>query len=127
MPSRCRGGVAKERHSPYPMMDGMEKSDSVILAVKSANKGTSVPAEPMEQRTEPKGNLESQSTRRTQDRESVGKTPRPPAIAHLGAGGESPNLSTETPVCIYFDELHLSLHAGRHEKPQEKTKSTEGE
>ena len=53
------------------MMYGMEKSDSVIVAVKSANKGTPVPAEPMEPRTEPKGNLESQSTRRTQDRESV--------------------------------------------------------
>ena len=71
MPSRCRGGIAKERHSPYPMKDGLEKSDSVISAVKSANKGTSVPAEPMERRTEPKGNLESQSTRRAQDRESV--------------------------------------------------------
>ena len=31
-------------------------------AVKSANKGTAVPAEPMEPRTEPKGNLEGQST-----------------------------------------------------------------
>ena len=38
-------------------MNGMEKSDSVIVAVKSANKGTAVPAEPMEPRTEPKGNL----------------------------------------------------------------------
>ncbi|MCY4555253.1 MAG: group II intron reverse transcriptase/maturase [Chloroflexi bacterium] len=53
------------------MMNGMEKSDSVIVAMKSANKGTPVPAEPMEPRTGPKGNLESQSTRRTQDRESV--------------------------------------------------------
>ena len=52
-------------------MNGMEKSDSVIVAVKSANKGTAVPAEPMEPRTEPKGNLEGQSTRRTQSRESV--------------------------------------------------------
>ena len=42
-----------------------------IVAVKSANKGTPVPAEPMEPRTEPKGNPESQSMRRTQDRESV--------------------------------------------------------
>ena len=50
----------------------MEKSDSVIFAVKSANKGTSVPAEPMERRTEPKGNSGSQqSTCRTQHRESV--------------------------------------------------------
>ena len=52
-------------------MNGMEKSDSVIVAMKPANKGTSVPAEPMEPRTEPKGNPEGQSTRRTQDRESV--------------------------------------------------------
>ena len=52
-------------------MNGMEKSDSVIVAMKPANKGTAVPAEPMEPRTEPKGNPEGQSTRRTQDRESV--------------------------------------------------------
>ena len=49
----------------------MKKSDSAIVAVKWANKGASVPAEPMEPRAEPKGNLESQSTRRAQDRESV--------------------------------------------------------
>ena len=52
-------------------MNGMEKSDSVIVAMKPVNKGTSVPAEPVEPRTEPKGNPEGQSTRRTQDRESV--------------------------------------------------------
>ena len=52
-------------------MNGVEKSDSVILAVKPANKGTSVPAESMERRTEPKGNSGSQSTCRTQRRESV--------------------------------------------------------
>ena len=39
--------------------------------MKSANKGERSPAESMERRTGPKGNLESQSTRRTQDRESV--------------------------------------------------------
>ena len=60
MPSRCRGGIAEERSNPQPMMIGMEKSDSVIVAVKSANKGTPVPAEPMEPRTEPKGNPKSQ-------------------------------------------------------------------
>ena len=53
------------------MMNGMEKSDSVIVAEKSANKGASVPAESMEPRTEPKGNPRSQSTRRAQDRGSV--------------------------------------------------------
>ena len=49
-------------------MNGVEKSDSVIVAVKSANKGTPVPAESMEPRTEPKGNSGSQSTCRTQSR-----------------------------------------------------------
>ena len=53
------------------MMNGMEKSDSVIVAVKPTNKGTQVPAELVEPRTEPKGNSESQSTRRAQHRESV--------------------------------------------------------
>ncbi|MCY4479257.1 MAG: hypothetical protein OXB97_05135, partial [Rhodospirillales bacterium] len=53
------------------MMNGMEKSDSAIVAVKSANKGASAPAEPMEPRAEPKANPEGQSTRRTQDRENV--------------------------------------------------------
>ena len=71
MPSRCRGGIAEERRNPKPKMNGMEKSDSVIVAEKSANKGTPVPAEPMERRTEPKGNSEGQSTHRTQSRESV--------------------------------------------------------
>ena len=53
------------------MTNGMEKSDSGVVAMESANKGRPVPAEPMERRTEPKGNLESQSMRRTQNRESV--------------------------------------------------------
>ena len=46
------------------MMNGMEKSDSAIVAVKSANKGASAPAEPMEPRAEPKGNqARSRNTR----------------------------------------------------------------
>ena len=53
------------------MMYGMEKSDSGVVAMKSANKGASDPAESMERRTEPEGNPGSQSTRRAQDRESV--------------------------------------------------------
>ena len=71
MPSRSRSGTAEGRRNPKPMMNGMEKSDSVVIAVKSANKGTAVPAEPMERRTEPEGNPGSQSMRRAQDRESV--------------------------------------------------------
>ena len=71
MPSRSRSGTAEGGSNPKPMMNGMEKSDSVTVAVKSANKGTAVPAESMERRTEPDGNPGSQSTRRAQDRESV--------------------------------------------------------
>ena len=39
--------------------------------MKSANKGTAVPAESMERRTEPEGNPQSQSTHRAQDRARV--------------------------------------------------------
>ena len=53
------------------MMHEVEKSDSAIVAVKSANKGERSLAESMERRAEPKGNPGGQSTRRTQGRESV--------------------------------------------------------
>ena len=53
------------------MMNGMEKSDSGIVAVKSANKGTAILAESMERRTRPEGNPGSLGMRRAQDRESV--------------------------------------------------------
>ena len=53
------------------MMHGPEKSDSVIVAVKPTNKAESSVAEPVEPRTETKGNADQQSTRRAQDRESV--------------------------------------------------------
>jgi len=53
------------------MMHEPEKSDSVVVAVKSANKTEQSVAEPMEPRTGSKGNANQQSTRRAQDRESV--------------------------------------------------------
>ena len=52
-------------------MDGMEKSDSAIVAMRSANNGVLAPAESMERRAGPEGNPGSQSTRRAQDRASV--------------------------------------------------------
>ena len=52
-------------------MNDAEKSDLAIVAVKPTNNGASAPAEPVEPRAKPKGNPEGQSTRRTQDRESV--------------------------------------------------------
>ena len=53
------------------MMHGREKSDSVIVAKKSANKAGRPAAESVERRTGTKGNAIQQSTRRAQDRESV--------------------------------------------------------
>ena len=53
------------------MMHEPEKSDSVVVAVKPTNKAERSAAEPVEPRTETKGNADQQSTRRAQDRESV--------------------------------------------------------
>ena len=62
------------------MMNGLEKSDSAIVATKLANKakpcaersaGEPYAAEPVERRAGTKGNADQQSTRRTQSRESV--------------------------------------------------------
>jgi RNA-directed DNA polymerase len=52
-------------------MYGPEESDSVIVAVKPTNKAEQSVAEPVEPRTETKGNADQQSTRRAQDRASV--------------------------------------------------------
>jgi len=53
------------------MMHGHEKSDSVIVAVKLVNKAEQSAAEPVEPRTETKGNAGQQSTCRAQSRVSV--------------------------------------------------------
>jgi group II intron reverse transcriptase/maturase len=53
------------------MMHEPEKSDSVVVAVKLANKAEQSVAELVEPRTGTKGNAKQQSTRRAQDRESV--------------------------------------------------------
>jgi RNA-directed DNA polymerase len=52
-------------------MYGPEESDSVIVAVKPTNRAEQSVAEPVEPRTETKGNADQQSTRRAQDRASV--------------------------------------------------------
>ena len=49
-------------------MDELKQSDSVIVAMKSSNKGPLCPAEAMERRTETKGNPRGQSMHRTQGR-----------------------------------------------------------
>ena len=53
------------------MMHGHEKSRSAIVAVKPTNKAERSAAEPVERRAETKGNVDQQSTRRTQRRISV--------------------------------------------------------
>lgn len=53
------------------MMNGQEKSDSAIVAVKSPNKAGSLAAEAMEPRAGTKGNVGQQSTHRAQDRARV--------------------------------------------------------
>jgi RNA-directed DNA polymerase len=53
------------------MMHEPEESDSVVVAGKPTNNVERSMAEPVEPRTETKGNVGQQSTRRAQDRESV--------------------------------------------------------
>src|SRR6201997_4733724 len=53
------------------MMHGRGKSDSAIVAAKPANNAERSTAEPVEPRTEAKGNAGQQSTRRAQSRVSV--------------------------------------------------------
>ena len=50
------------------MMHGHEKSDSAIVAVKLTNKAEQSAAESVEPRAETKGNVDRQSTHRTQSR-----------------------------------------------------------
>src|ERR1700730_8770991 len=57
------------------MMHGREKSDSVIVAVKSPNKPGEPAAEAMERRAGAEENASQQRTRRTQSWESVSQMP----------------------------------------------------
>src|SRR4051812_44381987 len=57
------------------MMYGREKSDLVIVAVKSPNKTGRPAAEAMERRAGAEENASQHRTRRTQSRESVSQTP----------------------------------------------------
>ena len=57
------------------MMHGREKSDLVIVAMKSPNKTGGPAAEVMERRAGAEENAIQHRTRRTQSRESVSQTP----------------------------------------------------
>ena len=64
-------GPHREDDESQPMMHEPEKSASVVVAGKPTNKAEQSVAEPVEPRTETKGNAGQQSTRRAQDRASV--------------------------------------------------------
>lgn len=56
---------------PKPVMHGAEKSDSLVVPVKQANKAARAAAEPVEGSSGTKGNAVFQSTVRTQSRAAV--------------------------------------------------------
>ena len=86
---RERDGPHREGEEPKPMTHGSGKSDSVIVAVKPANKAEQSAAEPVEPRTETKGNAGQQNTRRAQDRASVSQAlERVRQVARRGEEGE---------------------------------------
>ena len=64
-------------------MNGVKKSDGAILPSKRANKGTGVPAEPVEGRASAKGNPGSSSGSRSGAAESVA-----PAASEGGGSGD---------------------------------------
>ena len=66
-----RAGPHREGEEPKPMMNGPEKSDSAIVAVKPANKAGQPAAEWVEPRAGTEGNAGQPRTRRTQSRDSV--------------------------------------------------------
>jgi RNA-directed DNA polymerase len=76
---RERDGPHREGEEPKPMMHGHEKSDSVIVAVKPANKANEPPAESaganaaesVERRTGTEGNADQQSTHWAQNQARV--------------------------------------------------------
>jgi hypothetical protein len=80
---RERDGPHREGEEPKPMMHGREKSDSVIVAVKPANKANEPPAESaganaaesVERRTGTKGNADQQSTHWAQNQARVSQAP----------------------------------------------------
>ena len=69
-PQSCEAAT-EGRGNPKPMMNGLKKSDSAIVAVKRANKGRSRPAEPVEPRAGAEGNTGSRSRCRAQKRGSL--------------------------------------------------------
>ena len=62
---RIYDGTASGREATKPMMYGAQQSDAAIVAMKAANKGARVPAEPLERRTPTERNPRRLGTVRT--------------------------------------------------------------
>ena len=90
------------------MMHEREKSDSVVVATKPTNNVEQSAAESVERRTETKGNMDQQSTRRAQDRESVSQ-----ALARVRQAARSKKKEKFTSLLHHIDPamLRTAFHA----------------
>ena len=90
------------------MMNGPEKSDSAIVAVKPANKAGSPVAERVEPRAGTEGNTGQPHTRRTQSRDSVSQGRAAPE--HLGRNSR---VRARDDRLSPLDALHAGISIGR--------------
>jgi RNA-directed DNA polymerase len=93
------------------MMHGREKSDLVVVAVKSTNKAELSAAEPAEPRTGTKGNAGQQSTLRAQDRASVSQ-----ALSRVRKAAKQRKKEKFTTL---FHHLDCSFALGSDRKPHQ--------
>jgi RNA-directed DNA polymerase len=107
-----RPGPHREGEEPKPMMHERGKSDSVIGAVKPANKAERSAAELVEQRAGTEGNADQQSTRRAQGRESVSQ-----ALGRIRQAAKQRKKEVFTSLLhhISIDLLRLSFFAIKKE------------
>ena len=88
------------------MMNGPEKSDSVVVAAKPANKAGQPAAEWAEPRTGTKGNTEQPHTRRTQSRDSVSQgLDRVRKVARQRKKEKYPSSVAERAICRQTPEV----------------------
>jgi hypothetical protein len=88
------------------MMNGPEKSDSVVVAVKPANKAGQPAAEWAEPRTGTKGSTEQPHTRRTQSRDSVSQgLDRVRNVARQRKKEKYPSSVVERAICRQTPEV----------------------
>ena len=97
------------------MMHAREKSDSVIVATKPANKVERSTAEPAEPRTEAEGNASQQHTRRTPSRTGVPQGLERIRLQGKGRRRSSPRSSTTSVSTCSKRSSLLSKNTPRRE------------